>query len=112
MSVARRQIGVAGQPRIAIWCPACDCAHAVRVKPAPNPWEWNESLERPTFTPSILCRTPYPKNAPYRPAHLKPTDEAHICHSFVTDGKIRFLGDCTHAMAGKTVDLPAWPFAD
>ena len=25
---------------------------------------------------------------------------------FVTDGKIQFLGDCTHALAGQTVDLP------
>ena len=29
----------------------------------------------------------------------------HRCHSFVTDGKIRFLNDCTHEMAGETVDL-------
>lgn len=28
-----------------------------------------------------------------------------ICHSFVTDGKIRFLNDCTHDLAGQTVDL-------
>jgi hypothetical protein len=28
-----------------------------------------------------------------------------VCHSFVTDGKIQYLSDCTHAMAGQTVDL-------
>ena len=28
------------------------------------------------------------------------------CHSFVTDGRIQFLSDCTHALAGQTVDLP------
>jgi hypothetical protein len=27
---------------------------------------------------------------------------------FVTDGRIQFLGDCTHALAGQTVDLPDW----
>lgn len=28
------------------------------------------------------------------------------CHSFVRDGKIEFLGDCTHEMAGTTIELP------
>ena len=28
------------------------------------------------------------------------------CHSFVREGRIEFLGDCTHAMVGQTVDLP------
>jgi hypothetical protein len=31
-----------------------------------------------------------------------------VCHSFVTDGRIQFLTDCTHAFAGRTVDLPEW----
>lgn len=29
-----------------------------------------------------------------------------VCHSFVTAGRIEFLPDCTHALAGQTVDLP------
>ena len=32
------------------------------------------------------------------------------CHSFVTDGRIQFLSDSTHVLAGQTVDLP--PIAD
>ncbi len=33
------------------------------------------------------------------------------CHSFIEKGKIRFLPDCTHSLAGQTVDLPEneWP---
>ncbi len=31
------------------------------------------------------------------------------CHTFITDGRIQFLGDCSHKLAGQTVDLPAWP---
>jgi len=27
------------------------------------------------------------------------------CHSFITDGQIKFLGDCTHELAGQTVAL-------
>jgi hypothetical protein len=32
-----------------------------------------------------------------------------VCHSFVTDGRIQFLNDCTHPLAGQTVDIPEWP---
>lgn len=32
-----------------------------------------------------------------------------VCHSFVTDGRIQFLSDCTHSLAGQTVDLPEMP---
>lgn len=28
-----------------------------------------------------------------------------VCHSFVTDGNIQFLDDCTHELKGKTVPL-------
>ncbi|MHC8396108.1 hypothetical protein ACYZT8_21075 [Pseudomonas sp. LB3P93] len=31
-----------------------------------------------------------------------------VCHSFVIDGCIQFLGDCTHELASQTVDLPEW----
>lgn len=31
------------------------------------------------------------------------------CHSFVRDGKIEFLSDSTHKLAGQTVDLPPLP---
>ncbi|WP_366931121.1 hypothetical protein [Microbacterium sp.] len=28
------------------------------------------------------------------------------CHSFVRDGRIEYLTDCTHPLAGGQVDLP------
>jgi hypothetical protein len=34
--------------------------------------------------------------------------KAVVCHSFVREGQIQFLGDCTHAFAGQTV--PMIPF--
>lgn len=75
---------------IAFTCPGCDCDHAIPVE-KPNPangamWSFNGDLDRPTFSPSL---------------HL-----VGFCHSFVTDGRIQFLSDCTHALAGQTVDLP------
>lgn len=51
-------------------------------------WQWNGDVDKPTLTPSILTW-----NADER------------CHSFVTDGKVRFLDDCTHEYAGQTMDL-------
>ena len=66
--------------------------------PGPR-WLWNGSAERPTFQPSVLVR--------YDGADAD-VDGAppSVCHSFVVDGAIQFLGDCTHALAGQTVPLP------
>lgn len=77
-----------------LWCPGCDRAHPMHVAPRPVAWDWNGSLEAPTFSPSLLV---YPH--PGQPR----------CHSFITDGRIQFLADCEHALAGHTVDLPDWP---
>jgi hypothetical protein len=32
------------------------------------------------------------------------------CHVFITNGQIQFLDDCTHALKGQTVPIPAWPY--
>lgn len=53
-------------------------------------WDWDESTERPTLHPSIL-RTA--------------TGTDYRCHSFVGDGKVGFLPDCSHEYAGQTLDL-------
>lgn len=81
-------------------CPGCDRVHEVYIKPNCDPqsgasWTWNGSLDRPTFAPSILLKIEY----------TDPTRSNIVCHSFVTDGKIQFLGDCTHALAGREVEI-------
>ena len=80
-------------------CPGCQYGHNVAVNGAKMEngagWQWNGSLDSPTFKPSLLVNK---ENASYSPR----------CHSFVTDGKIQFLNDCTHALAGQTVDVPDW----
>lgn len=81
---------------VAFDCPGCGMMHMLNIDPAkarPR-WEFNGDIEKPTITPSILARWTW-----------GPTHEKRVCHSFVTDGRIRFLGDCTHALAGKTVDM-------
>ncbi len=81
-------------------CPGCGDCHAPYIRPhkAPNgaSWDWNGSLDKPTFSPSILTRVELRQT----PTQIK------ICHSFVREGMIQFLSDSTHALAGQTVELP------
>lgn len=80
------------------FCPACQ--KAVRL----FGWEFDGNFDAPTFSPSVLSVT---ENL----AGKEPV--RHVCHSFIRGGKIQFLDDCTHEMAGKTVDLaemPDWMF--
>lgn len=98
-------------------CPGCNVAHQVGVEPpATLIWGWNGSGDAPTFTPSVLVRreTWVPPVTPenikeWREKPWPQTKQQNVCHSFVTDGRIQFLTDCTHALAGQTVDLPDWP---
>jgi hypothetical protein len=67
-------------------------------------WGFNGDMERPTLTPSVLSTSGCePGCQRHAPGDCMPK---RVCHSFVTDGRIQFLGDCTHALAGQTVDLP------
>lgn len=100
-------------------CPGCNCKHTV-YHGAGNGrapvWSWNDNSEKPTLSPSILVRTGHyvPGSDPrgcwcnYNAEHPDddPDFKCVICHSFVVDGRIQFLDDCTHALAGQTVDLP------
>lgn len=75
--------------------------------PGPR-WQWNGDANRPTFSPSILVTWGEPSDVEGEfddPAK----DQKRVCHSFVTDGRIQFLGDCTHQLKGQTVDLPEMP---
>ena len=79
------------------WCPGCQDMHGIWTE-KPNDltgarWSWNGSYTKPTFKPSIFSNK----------GRTNPTMPA--CHSYVIDGKIKFLNDCTHELAGKTVDL-------
>lgn len=79
-----------------VWidCPGCRYPHV-----ADKRWAFNGSLESPTLSPSLLVTTPGVDDGEWK-------IEATRCHSFVTDGRIQFLSDCTHELAGQTIDLP------
>ena len=107
--------------RLAFWCPGCQDRHEVRVEGEGRPkWCFNGNLEAATFTPSILvtsghytdlhkagdeCWCTYNAQHPEEPSRFR----CYRCHSFVTDGKIQFLSDCTHELAGQTVPLVHYP---
>lgn len=82
------------------WCPGCEETHSYLIKQyrsPPNPtWNFNGDINAPSFEPSLLYR--------YTRA-----GRDHVCHLYLTLGQLRYLPDCTHALAGKVVPLPEHP---
>lgn len=75
-------------------CPGCDEEHAFNDEV----WVWNRNYDRPTLSPSY-------KILGWRFVGDTDNSEYFLCHSHINDGKIDFLGDCTHKLVGQTVDL-------
>jgi hypothetical protein len=55
-------------------------------------WEFNGNSTRPTFAPSLL----YPS-------------KGTRCHLYLREGRIEFLTDCGHPLAGQIVDMVKYP---
>ena len=75
------------------YCPGCKYDHwfttLKRIRPDGG-WTFNGDLVKPTFSPSLLVN-----------GH----GQGKRCHCYVRDGKIQFLGDCDHELAGQTIEL-------
>ncbi|MCE5342558.1 MAG: hypothetical protein LLF96_03085 [Eubacteriales bacterium] len=56
-------------------------------------WQFNGNYDKPTFRPSMLLNA-------NMPGHKR-------SHFFVTDGKIQYLPDSEHVLAGQTIEIPA-----
>jgi len=84
--------------RVAYYCIACKQYHMVNISnPNLQPtWTFNGDYDKPTFSPSVLLTQAYTKESGKR---------TYVCHSFIRNGKIQYLGDCTHELVGKTVDM-------
>jgi hypothetical protein len=99
-------------------CPGCGDHHTVPVNPKHlsngASWGFNFDLNKPTFTPSLLVTSGHYVEGyksdtcwcTFRKENPDCSFECYRCHSFVTDGRIQFLGDCSHKLAGQTVELP------
>jgi len=72
------------------WCQGCQEVHSID-----NTWNFNGDFKNPTFNPSIKVTG----------NRCMGFGEPYICHSFIENGQIRYLSDCTHKLAGKTIDL-------
>ena len=105
------------------FCPGCKERHYPHIRSVGgcDTWAFNGDMEKPTFSPSILVTgVNFPPVDPATGDYARGSDGEYlldetqhlvgctpmVCHSFVRDGRIQFLGDCTHALAGQTVDLP------
>lgn len=81
------------------YCEGCKQLHTVWTKEYHRPeggpqWEWDGNTTKPTFNPSI--RVSYGSSG-------------ERCHCFLRHGQIQYLSDCTHELAGQTIDLPDLP---
>jgi hypothetical protein len=100
------------------YCPGCKELHQFDAR-----WTFDGNEDSPTFSPSLLGG-PFWRMPPewdYETAKAKGKTEADpttgrlpgavlwTCHLFLRQGKLQFLGDCTHELAGQTVDLPDLP---
>jgi hypothetical protein len=103
--------------RLGYWCQGCEQMHHVIVEGEKQPkWGYNGNPDAPTFTPSVLYQRDMwvppvtPENiAQWKAAPWEQRQEHQVCHTFITNGMVQFLGDCTHALAGQTLALPELP---
>lgn len=84
------------------YCPGCEEHHQINTNN--EQWDFNGDMEKPTFSPSYLTWVdPNPNADPkYRNGKYR---DGFRCHSYIKDGKIEYQGDCTHKLAGQTVDM-------
>lgn len=79
-------VGNKGEFQWQIMCPGCGYIHAL----SPYVHRFNNNIENPTFSPSLL----------------QDHNPEKVCHSFVVNGKMQFLGDCFHDLKNQTIELP------
>jgi hypothetical protein len=80
--------------RFVFYCPGCDAHHIINTNPISHlPVHYlSGTFAKPTIRASVLSKGDKQSGKPH-------------CHSFITKGEIKFLWDCTHQLAGKTVRL-------
>lgn len=114
MGIFKGKFRVLADGQLLFWCPGCKEYHGIYVdKNKPVHWDFNGDYDKPTLSPSVLVTTGH-----YIAGHTgkcwcdyqreHPNDKVFgcsRCHSFIRDGKIQYLSDCTHELAGQTVEM-------
>lgn len=99
------------------YCPGCECYHGIWVKSYNGQnaiWEFNGDINKPTFKPSLKVTWVKLPDNPEKDnngnyilgedGRIKGVKDM-ICHTFITDGNIQYLGDCTHELSGETIEM-------
>jgi hypothetical protein len=82
--------------RFVFFCPGCRASHIINTNPH-NGLPVHTILgspDKPTIRASVLSKGDKKIGKPH-------------CHSFISHGRIKFLKDCSHDLAGLTVLLKA-----
>ncbi|GAB6119728.1 DUF6527 family protein [Dysgonomonas termitidis] len=88
-----REVKEMGEGVYEFYCQGCRCRHHVWTNKDSRPcWDFNGDTDRPTISPSILVTYPTPSGN-------------RICHSFIKDGRIQYLADCSHELREQTLEL-------
>lgn len=85
------------------WCPGCKTLHGIAINPhkQDNGAGW-------TFAGTLECPS-------YEPSQKSDFGDKRVCHTFIRNGQIQFLDDCTHELKGQTVPMvpvPDWALVD
>ena len=119
MSDVLNPVFVVEDHRGTFFCPACNKPHTINIG-LPDSWDWNENTTEVTLSPSVLvssghylpggdhsnsCWCTYYKNNPGEEVHFT----CGKCHSFIKNGFISYLEDCSHDFKGQTLKLNPYP---
>jgi hypothetical protein len=77
------------------------------MHPLPDRWTFNGNLDKPTFSPSF--RHTWGGHSGLTSPQMGTDPKYRFCHYIVTDGRVAYCGDSTHALAGQTIDMPDLP---
>jgi len=79
-------------PDFTFYCPGCGCEHGVwttRLNKNKAMWIFDDNMDNPSIEPSITIKK----------------GNQTLCHLYIKNGKIEYLADCRHKLAGKTVEM-------
>ena len=85
--------------RLRFYCQGCESIHEVD-----NKWTFNNDYEKPTLSPSVLVtwgKYCTHLNTPENQKYYEENNLGGRCHTFVKEGVIEYLDDCTHQLRGK-----------
>ena len=92
------------------YCPGCKQMHVIPVHGVnaedtsiTSRWTINDDITSPTFSPSIRISA----TGDFEDDGVISTKT--ICHYYIQDGNLMYLGDSDHEFAGKTILMPDFP---